>query len=110
MAAAYRAADLMVSRAGASTISEIQLLGIPSVLVPSPNVAEDHQRKNAQALADRDAAVMVLDADAPRLLGETVTQLMADPERRKTLGRNALEMALRDSDEKITDCIYSLIN
>lgn len=110
MAAAYRAADLMVSRAGASTISEIQLLGIPSVLVPSPNVAEDHQRKNAQALADRDAAVMVLDADAPRLLGETVTQLMADPERLKTLGRNALEMALRDSDEKITDCIYSLIN
>lgn len=110
MAAAYRAADLMVSRAGASTISEIQLLGIPSVLVPSPNVAEDHQRKNAQALADRDAAVMVLDADAPRLLGQTVTHLMADPERRKTLGRNALEMALRDSDEKITDCIYSLIN
>ncbi len=110
MGAAYRAADLLVSRAGASTISEIQLLGIPSVLVPSPNVAEDHQRKNAQALADRNAAVMILDADAPEQLGKTVTDLMADPDKRKSLGDNVLKMALRESDDKIVDCIYSLLD
>ena len=110
MAAAYRAADLVVSRAGASTISEIQLLGVPSVLVPSPNVAEDHQRKNALALADRNAAVMVQDADAPQQLGRVIAELMAQPDRRATLGRNAAEMALRNSDEKIVDCIYQILN
>ncbi len=110
MATAYRAADLLVSRAGASTISEIQLLGIPSVLVPSPNVAEDHQRKNAQALADRQAAVMVSDAEAPARLGKTITGLMADSQKRNALGQNALKMALRDSDEHIVDCIYSLLD
>ncbi|MCM1348072.1 MAG: undecaprenyldiphospho-muramoylpentapeptide beta-N-acetylglucosaminyltransferase [Firmicutes bacterium] len=110
MAAAYRAANLLVSRAGASTISEIQLLGIPSVLVPSPNVAEDHQRKNAQALASRHAAVMVLDADAPQQLGKVVTELMANPAELKTIGENAAAMALRNSDEKIVDCIYELLN
>lgn len=109
MAAAYRAADLLVSRAGASTISEIQLLGLPSILVPSPNVAEDHQRKNALALANREAAVMVLDADAPEQLGKVISQLMADPDRRNTLGQNALEMALRNSDEKIVDSIYEIL-
>ena len=110
MAAAYRAADLVVSRAGASTISEIQLLGVPSVLVPSPNVAEDHQRKNALALADRNAAVMVQDADAPQQLGRVIAELMAQPDRRATLGRNAAEMALRNRDEKIVDCIYQILN
>ena len=109
MAAAYRAADLVVSRAGASTISEIQLLGMPSVLVPSPNVAEDHQRKNAQALADREAAVMVLDAEAEEKLGGVVAELMNDSDERKSLGENALAMALRDSDEKIIDCIYDIV-
>lgn len=110
MAAAYRAADLLVSRAGASTISEIQLLGVPSVLVPSPNVAEDHQRKNALALADRNAAVMVLDSEAPEQLGKVIARLMAAPAERAALGANAAKMALRDSDEKIVDSIYSLVN
>lgn len=109
MAAAYRAADLLVSRAGASTISEIQLLGVPSVLVPSPNVAEDHQRKNALALAERDAAVMVPDNEAPEKLGGVIASLMADPAKRAALGANAARMALRDSDEKIVDSIYSLV-
>ncbi|MDE7153223.1 MAG: undecaprenyldiphospho-muramoylpentapeptide beta-N-acetylglucosaminyltransferase [Muribaculaceae bacterium] len=104
----YRAADLLVSRAGASTISEIQLVGIPSVLIPSPNVAEDHQRKNALALADRDAAVMIEDADASKLLGDTVTRLLADPERLEQLGANARLMALPDADEKIVDKIIEL--
>ena len=106
----YRAADLLVSRAGASTISEIQLAGIPSILIPSPNVAEDHQRKNALALSTRDAAVMIEDADAESKLGDTVMALLADPDRLKTLRHNAKEMALPDADEKIVDKIFEIIS
>lgn len=110
MAGAYRAADLIVARAGAATISELQLLGAPAVLVPSPNVAEDHQRKNAQALADRDAAVMVLDADARTQLCPTVLSLLSDAPRREMLGANAAKMALRESDERIADEIDKLLS
>lgn len=110
MATAYRAADLVVARAGAGTISELQLLGLPAVLIPSPMVAEDHQRKNAQALADRDAAVMILDADARGQLPATVTGLLADDARRACLAANVAEMALRDSDEKIVDQVYNLLD
>ena len=109
MATAYRAADIIVARAGASTISELQILGAPAILVPSPNVAEDHQRKNALALAERDAAVMVLDADAPRQLGSVVTDLLADDARRDLLARNVAKMALRDSDERIVDMIEKVL-
>lgn len=106
---AYRAADLVVSRSGASTISELQLLGKPSILVPSPNVAEDHQRKNAEALANRGAAVMVLDHDSlTRLTGE-IKRLLADCRLRQEIGRNAAAMALPQADEKIVDRIYELI-
>ena len=104
----YRAADLIVSRAGASTISELQIAGTPAVLIPSPNVAEDHQRKNAQALADRDAAVMILDADATASLADTVTSLLADKERLASLGKNVRAMAQEHSDERIVDHIYAL--
>ena len=110
MATAYRAADLVVARAGAGTISELQLLGLPAVLIPSPMVAEDHQRKNAQALADRDAAVMILDADAREQLPATVTGLLADDGRRARLAVNVAEMALRDSDEEIVDQVYNLLD
>ena len=82
---AYKAADLVVSRAGASSISELQLLGKPAILVPSPNVAEDHQTKNAQALASRDAAIMVTDADAVNTLVGTMLDTARDlvgPQRR----------------------------
>ncbi|MDE6266751.1 MAG: undecaprenyldiphospho-muramoylpentapeptide beta-N-acetylglucosaminyltransferase [Muribaculaceae bacterium] len=105
----YRAADLLVSRAGASTISEIQLVGIPSVLIPSPNVAEDHQRKNALALVARDAAVMIEDSEAEDKLGDVVMELLGDPARLKTIGGNAAEMALPDADEKIVDKIFEII-
>lgn len=104
----YRAADLIVSRAGASTISELQIAGTPAVLIPSPNVAEDHQRKNAQALADRDAAVMILDVDATASLADTVTSLLADKERLASLGKNVRAMAQEHSDERIVDHIYAL--
>lgn len=109
MATAYRAADLVVSRAGAGTISELQLLGCPSVLVPSPNVAEDHQRKNSLALVDRDAAVMVLDADARRDLAATIVDLVADRERLERMSANIKKMALPDSDAHIVDCVEKLI-
>lgn len=108
MAVAYRAADLVVSRAGAGTISELQLLGKASILVPSPNVAEDHQRKNAEALAVRNAAVMILDEDAPSRLGEEVCRLLNDNDKRMVLADNALEMALVGADEKIVDKILEI--
>ncbi|MDE5594314.1 MAG: undecaprenyldiphospho-muramoylpentapeptide beta-N-acetylglucosaminyltransferase [Muribaculaceae bacterium] len=110
MAMAYRAADVVVSRAGAGSISELQLLGKATILVPSPNVAEDHQRKNALALVNRDAAIMIPDDRCRELLSEEVRKLVSDAERRTTLSKNISEMALRDSDEKIVDAIIELIN
>ncbi len=109
MALAYKASDLVVSRAGAGTISELQLLGKPAVLVPSPNVAEDHQRKNAMALVDRDAAIMVADADASAQLVSTVIPLVQSPDRLSQLSGNIRRMALTDSDEVIVDIIGSVI-
>lgn len=110
MNVAYRAADLVVSRAGAGTISELQLLGMPVLLVPSPNVAEDHQRKNAQALVDKNAAVMLLDADCRSKLSHEVIALLDDDARREELSRNIKKMALVDADEKIVNKIYELLN
>lgn len=106
----YRGADIMVSRAGASTISEIQLTGVPSVLVPSPNVAEDHQRKNAEALASRDAAVMILDKDCRAELSQAVLCLLNDESRRRAISENARKMALPAADDKIVDCLLHIIN
>lgn len=100
---AYRAADLVVSRAGASSISELQLLGKAAILVPSPNVAEDHQTKNAMALVNRDAAMMVSDADAPTQLVPTMLTTVIDDEKTASLGKNVLSMALRDAAERIVD-------
>lgn len=105
---AYRAADLVVSRAGASTISELQLLGMPSVLIPSPNVAEDHQRKNALALVKKNAAVMIEDAEAPAMLGDKVVELVGNPDKLSQLASGAASMALPDADELIVDRIYEI--
>lgn len=106
---AYKAADLVISRAGAGSISELQLLGKASVLVPSPNVAEDHQRKNALALVSHDAAVMILDKDCHDTLADEVIRLIADEDARKRLEYNISQMALKDSDEHIVDAIEELI-
>lgn len=106
----YRGADIMVSRAGASTISEIQLTGVPSILVPSPNVAEDHQRKNAEALASRDAAIMILDKDCKTDLAKEVESLLKDEARRQKISANVLKMALPNADEKIVDHLLNIIN
>ena len=106
---AYRAADLVVSRAGASSISELQLLGKAAILVPSPNVAEDHQTKNALALVNRDAAMMVTDADAAEQLVGTMLDTVMDSEKTASLGRNVLQMALRDAAEHIVDEVEKII-
>ena len=97
MGSAYRAADLVISRAGASSISEFCLIGKPVILVPSPNVAEDHQTKNALALSTRDAAIYVKDADAPAQLLPLAVKTVADDERLQTLARNVQKLALPDS-------------
>jgi len=107
---AYRAADLVVSRAGASSISELQLLGKPAILVPSPNVAEDHQTKNALALSTRDAAIMVTDADASALLVDTMLKTVTDDTLLTSLGDNVSKMALRDAAERIVDEVESIIH
>ena len=99
-----------MSRAGAGSISELQLLGKAAVLVPSPNVTEDHQRKNALALVARNAAVMVEDATAATQLVPAVTALLADPARREAMGAAISGMALRDSDERIVDIIQQIVN
>lgn len=109
MARAYSAADLVVARAGAGTISELQLAGKTAILVPSPNVAEDHQRKNAMALVERDAAVMVPDSEARERLVDEALELIADSSRRNLLAANAAQMALRESDTRIVDTIYRII-
>ena len=101
MAAAYMAADLVVSRAGASSISEFCLIGKPVILVPSPNVAEDHQTKNAMALVNKDAAILVKDADAPTSLLPLAMKTVADDEKLRSLAENILKLALPDSAEII---------
>ena len=108
MGAAYRAADLVVSRAGASSISEFCLIGKPVILVPSPNVAEDHQTKNALALADRHAALYVKDADAPATLLQLAIDTVNDEARLKSLSENVLKLALPDSAEIIAKEVIKL--
>lgn len=109
MAVAYRAADLIVARAGACTISELTLLGKPAILVPSPNVAEDHQRKNAEALVRRGAARMILDAEADEKLTDEIIAMLGNDAERHKIASEALKMGLPEADEKIVDKIIELV-
>ena len=106
---AYAAADLVVSRAGAGSISEFCLLGKPVILVPSPNVAEDHQTKNALALVQKDAALYVKDADAPQQLLDTALQAVADDARLQSLAGNIGRLALPDAANTIAREVLGLI-
>ena len=108
MGAAYRAADLVISRAGASSISEFCLIGKPVILVPSPNVAEDHQTKNALALANRDAAIYVKDADAPATLLQLALDTVNDEAKLRSLSENVLKLALPDSADIIAKEVIKL--
>ncbi|MBO4340859.1 MAG: undecaprenyldiphospho-muramoylpentapeptide beta-N-acetylglucosaminyltransferase [Bacteroidales bacterium] len=106
---AYAAADIVISRSGASTVSEICAMGKACIFVPSPNVAEDHQTHNAMALVRRDAAMLVKDADAAHNLMPAAMDLVHNPSRIETLEKNALSMALRDAARTICDEIYKLV-
>lgn len=106
---AYKAADLVISRAGASSISELCLLGKPSILVPSPNVAEDHQTHNAMALVHRGAALYVKDADAPHDLVSLALKTVMQPEKLQALSKNAYEMAYKDSARVIAQEVLKLV-
>ena len=108
MGAAYQAADLVISRAGASSISEFCLLGKPVILVPSPNVAEDHQTKNALALVHKEAALYVKDAEAPDTLLELAILTVNDGARLKSLSENVKKLALPDSANIIAQEVIKL--
>lgn len=105
---AYAAADVIVSRAGAGTISELCLVGKPVILVPSPNVAEDHQTKNAMALSDREAALLFTDDQAVKTLVDEVIKLISDKTKRDLLSENILKMADRDADVRIAEEVLKL--
>ena len=106
---AYKLADLVISRAGASSISELCLLGKPSILVPSPNVAEDHQTHNAMALVNKQAALYVKDADAVKELIPLALKTVVDTNQLNTLGENAYRMAYKDSARVIAEEVLKLI-
>lgn len=108
MGAAYKAADLVISRAGASSISEFCLIGKPVILVPSPNVAEDHQTKNAMALVNKNAALYVKNADAPAEVVKLALQTVKDDARLKELSENILKLALPDSADIIANEVVKL--
>jgi UDP-N-acetylglucosamine--N-acetylmuramyl-(pentapeptide) pyrophosphoryl-undecaprenol N-acetylglucosamine transferase len=107
---AYAAADIVISRAGASSISELSNIGMPSILVPSPNVAEDHQTKNAMALVSKNAALIVKDVDASQTLIETAISLLNNTAQQVTLTNNISQMAFVNSASVIAHEVLKLAN
>jgi UDP-N-acetylglucosamine--N-acetylmuramyl-(pentapeptide) pyrophosphoryl-undecaprenol N-acetylglucosamine transferase len=105
---AYHIADVIISRAGAATISELCILGKPCVLVPSPNVAEDHQTKNALALVSRKAALMVKDSEATALLVKEALELLKNETLKAELGKNCLKLALPGAASNIVHEIFKI--
>jgi UDP-N-acetylglucosamine--N-acetylmuramyl-(pentapeptide) pyrophosphoryl-undecaprenol N-acetylglucosamine transferase len=105
---AYAAADIIISRAGAGTISELCLVGKPVILIPSPNVAEDHQTKNAEALSKNDAALLISDKNAAKTLVDEAIRLIADRTRRDKFSENIVKMADRDADVRIAQEVFKL--
>ncbi len=106
---AFQVADVIVSRAGAGTISELCIVGKPVILVPSPNVAEDHQTSNAKALTDRQAGMVVADRDAEKELVATAIALVHDEERKRHLSENIKKFAVTGSSEQIAREIIKLL-
>lgn len=106
---AFAAAGIIISRAGAGTISELCLVGKPVILVPSPNVAEDHQTKNATALGEKNAAIVISDGTAEKNLVEEAIKLVFDIQKKKTLSENIAKMAERDADIRIAMEVLKLI-
>lgn len=107
---AYACADVVISRAGALSISELALVGKPAILVPSPNVSEDHQTKNAMALVQKNAAIMVKDTDAKNHLVDKVLELMSNLEQSNELANNILKFGKPNASELIANEVISLSN
>lgn len=110
MPEAYAAADLVISRAGASSCSEFMLIGMPSILIPSPNVAGDHQSQNAESMVAAGASVLVKDSEADKTIYKLVTDLINDQKRLKTMNKAALALAKPDAAENISKEILELAN
>jgi UDP-N-acetylglucosamine--N-acetylmuramyl-(pentapeptide) pyrophosphoryl-undecaprenol N-acetylglucosamine transferase len=106
---AYAAADVVISRSGAIAISELCIVGKPVILVPSPNVAEDHQTKNAMALVEKDAAIMITDKAAKEKLVPAVLELLFNPKRVEELSTNIKALAKPNATEDIVNEIEKLI-
>ena len=105
-----RAADLVISRAGASTLSELTALGVPAILVPSPYVTNHHQEKNAKALADAGGAVVLLEPECSgRLLFQTVTELLRDKERLDAMASAMAALGVRDATERILETVEGIV-
>jgi len=107
---AYAAADVVVARAGALSVSEIAVVGKPVIFVPSPNVAEDHQTKNAKAYADKEAALIVTDKEAPAKLVNEAIALLKDIDRQNKLGANIKKLAKPDATKSIVDELMEIVN
>ena len=107
---AYAAADVIISRSGASSISEMCAAHKAAIFVPSPNVTEDHQTHNAMALVNKDAAIMVRDAEAKEKLMATACELIEDTEKTALLEKNIGKLALPDAAMTIVDEIYRILN
>jgi UDP-N-acetylglucosamine--N-acetylmuramyl-(pentapeptide) pyrophosphoryl-undecaprenol N-acetylglucosamine transferase len=105
---AYAAADIIVTRAGAGTISELCLVGKPVILIPSPNVAEDHQTKNAEALSTKEAAMLIQDKQAAKVLVDEAIKLIGDKVRRVRYSQNIVKMADRNADIRIAEEVLKL--
>ena len=106
---AYNVADIVVSRAGAIAISELCITGKPAILIPSPNVAEDHQTKNAQALVHKNAAILLPDAEAKENLFQTLLSLAGDKERQNQLIGNISSLAIPDAAQRIAEEALNII-
>lgn len=106
---AYAVADVVVGRSGAGTVSELCLVGKPAIFVPSPNVAEDHQTKNAMALVRKDAALLVPDSEAVTALFPVVEQLLADPARMQRMAANIKALGIADSADRIVDELLTVV-
>ena len=106
---AYAAADIIVSRAGAIAISELCCVGKPIILVPSPNVSENHQYKNAQSLVNKNAALIVMDKDASRKLVPNLLELLTDISKQEELSNNIKKLAVKDAAHRIAKIALDLI-
>jgi UDP-N-acetylglucosamine--N-acetylmuramyl-(pentapeptide) pyrophosphoryl-undecaprenol N-acetylglucosamine transferase len=106
---AYAAADVVISRSGALAVSELCIAGKPCILVPSPNVAEDHQTKNAMALVEKQAALFVADKDAKATLVDEAMKLLFDEQRANVLSTNIAKLARPNATREIVNEIEKLI-